>query len=196
MANVDSPFGLKYRYCLHGGDPIIQTFLIPATDNTAVFLNDPVKPAGSASADGKYATVAQGTAAAQILGVVQGFDQVKGLGTSQNLYRTHRPASTAMYVKVITDPLAVYEIQEDSVAGALAADDIGLNASIIVGTGSAVTGLSAVELDTSTKADTATLELKIIGLVNRPDNELGTNAKVLVMINAASFGGGTGMTGI
>jgi len=45
------------------------------------------------------------------------------------------------------------------------------------------TGYSGFQLDTSTKATTNTLQLRILGFVQRANNEIGANAKVLVGIN-------------
>jgi hypothetical protein len=52
--------------------------------------------------------------------------------------------------------------------------DIGLNVDIIVAAGSTYTKRRASWLDTSTKATTATLPLKIRGFAQRPDNAIGT----------------------
>mgnify|MGYP000311167172 CR=1 FL=1 len=59
--------------------------------------------------------------------------------------------------------------------------------------GSTITGLSGAQLDTSTKATTNTLNLRIHGFVQRADNEIGANAKVLVSINLHPFANTTGI---
>ena len=56
-----------------------------------------------------------------------------------------------------------------------------------------MTGLSAAQLDTSTKATTNTLQLRILGFSQRVDNAIGANAKVLVQINLHSFKNLTGI---
>jgi hypothetical protein len=198
MANSNTPFGLKLRSDLMGYLPPLKKVLLPSGDATAVFMNDPVKLAGDASATQPGCpTVAQAAAGDAIYGVVVGIDQYDEVAIgSVNMYRLHRPASTAMYALVCCDPNAIYEVQEDAVGGALATADVGLNAEIVVGSGSTVTGLSAVQLDTSTKATTATLALKILGFVERPDNEVGANAKVLVKINKHQLATGTGSAGV
>ena len=103
--------------------------------------------------------------------------------TSDNLSRTYRPASTAMFVFVADSPNLVFIAQEDSDTSTLDQDDIGLNANIIIGTGSTTTGVSAVEIDSNTAATTATLDLRILGLHRRPDNEIGANAIWEVALN-------------
>jgi hypothetical protein len=198
MANVDAPRGFKCVGALHGRPPQQRTYYIPSGDSTATFIGDAVKSGGTATADGYYATVAQATAAAAIRGVVIGFDQVRGISDANfNLYRKHRPASIGMYCNVIDDPKAIYEIQCDDDSATLAAADIGLNADLIVGTGDSITGMSAMELDTSTKNTTATLQLRILAIVSRQDNTVAVaNQKVLVKINNHELESGTGTAGV
>ncbi len=180
MANANTPRGLwpvRYR----DGRPYngaATRFYVPASDSTALFLGDPVIVAGSADADG-VGTVIRATAAggAYISGVVVGVEAE----TRDSL--PYRAASTARYVYVATDPDLLFEIQEDAVGGALAAADIGLNADLVAAAGSAITNYSGFQLDTSTKATTNTLQLRTHGFVQRANNEIGANAKVLVSIN-------------
>ncbi len=86
---------------------------------------------------------------------------------------------------VLDDPSQMFIIQND---GTSAATNYGLNADVVVGTGNTTTGLSAIELDTSTIATTAALNLKIIGLWDVPNNAVGANAVVVVIINEHSYG--------
>ena len=179
MANADTPFGFKWIGNLNGSQFVGGTVKcnIPATDGTATFVNDAVKIAGSADADGVM-TVNQATAGAAVYGVVTSVH----METQDSL--VYRAASTNRYVYV--KPVMegdLFEVQEDSVGGALAATSVGLNADIIVAAGSTTTGLSAMELDSSTAATTATLDLHIHSVVVRPDNAIGTNAKLIVTFN-------------
>ena len=86
---------------------------------------------------------------------------------------------------VLDDPSQMFIIQND---GTSATTDYGKNADVVVGTGNTTTGLSAIELDTSTIATTAALNLKIIGLWDVPNNAVGANAVVVVIINEHSYG--------
>lgn len=185
MANANVPRGLTPKRH-RNGEPYsgsVTRYYVPASDSTAIFIGDPVTITGSADANG-VAAVTRSTAAggSYITGVVQGIDLV-GSNVGFGFSNRYRPASAEMYLLVADNPDLVFEIQEDSVGGALAAADIGLNADLIIAAGSTYTGESAAMLDTSTKATTATLQLKILGLVQRPDNEVGSLAKVEVMIN-------------
>jgi hypothetical protein len=80
--------------------------------------------------------------------------------------------------------------------GALAAVDVGLNADLASGSGSAYTRRSGFVLDTSTKNTTNTLQMRILGFTQRADNEIGANAKVLVRINLPTETGAAGSTGV
>lgn len=177
MANVDIPNGLRPVKHLDGSpyNGAANRYFIPATDTTTVFVGDAVKSAGSADADG-VPTVAQAIAGDTLRGVVVGVEPETADST------IYRAASTGRYVYVADAPDLVFEVQEDSVGGALSAASVGLNADLIVGAGSTAAGRSAMELDSSTAAAT-TAQLRILGFVQRPDNEIGANAKVLVMIN-------------
>lgn len=191
MANANTPFGLRPVRHRNGAayNGSATRYFVPAADATALFIGDPVILAGSADADG-VATVTRATAAggAFMLGPVVSVEPVTRDSTP------YREASTARYVWVADDPDLQFMVQEDGVGGALAVADVGLNADWIVGTGSAITGLSGAMLDTSTKATTATLQLRIMGFAQTVDNEVGNaNAKVLVSINLHALRNTTGI---
>jgi hypothetical protein len=167
----------------------LEIFYVPASDGTALYQGDAVLKAGSADAAG-IASVARAADTGAITGVVVGFTDPTSMTAG------YRAASTAAYVLVNTDPDTLYEIQEDGVGGAIAATDIGLNANLVTAAGSSYTKRSGTMLDTSTKNTTATLQLRIVGLAQRPDNEMGTNAKVLVKINNSTEVPGTASVGV
>lgn len=183
MANANTPSGLSpIRY--RSGAPYngaATRYYVPSSDGTALYIGDPVVSAMAADADGVQ-TVTKATAGsgAYMLGPVVSVEPITRDST------TYRAASEARYVWVADDPMLVFEVQEDAVGGALAAADVGLNADWVDGSGSTVTGLSGVQLDTSTKNTTNTLQLRILGFSQRTGNEIGANAKVLVSINLHS----------
>lgn len=196
MANANVAFGLKpVRYA--SGAPYngaVNSYFVPATDSTPLFIGDPVIIAGSADPATGASTITRATAAGgnRITGVVQGFvpsPSVVSVG--------YRAASTDCYVLVADDPDLLFEIQEDAVGGALALASIGLNADLIAASGSTTTKRSGFQLDTSTAATTATLQLRIERFVNRADNEAASaNAKVLVRINLPTQTGAAGSLGV
>lgn len=191
MANANAPSGFKpVRYAsggaYAGGG---NTYHVPASDSTALYIGDPVILAGSADANG-VATVTKASVGGRVTGIVV------GVAPAANVTTLYRAASTAAYVIVADDPTLIFEVQEDAVGGALAAADVGLNADMVLGAGVAATGMSGTQLDTSTKATTATLGWRIEGFVQRPDNEIGANAKVLVRNNLPTGTGAVGTTGV
>lgn len=188
MANTDNAKGFRYVNSRGTNTSPVKRYYLPSGDSTATFVGDAVKLAGSADGQG-VPTIAQAAANDKVVGVVVGFDQIRGVSNADfNDRRTHRPASVAMYAFVIDDPEAIFAIQADDDSATLAAADIGLNADFIVGSGSTVTGYSGMELDTDSKATTSTLGLRIEGLVQRPDNEkFVANQEVLVSFNKHAY---------
>lgn len=185
MANVDSPFGLRPAGNMHGAPHSggIRTFSTASGDSVAIFLGDPVKLSGTSSTvNGEvYEDVDQAATGDVMAGVVVGVIPT----TADSLI--YRAASTTRLLLVNTDPDTIYEIQEVSGGTALTAAAIGLNANFVVGSGSTVSGWSGVELNNSGEADTNTLDLKLVGLVRRADNEVGEHAKWLVQINRSQW---------
>lgn len=183
MANSDIVSGFKPVRYLNGApySGAHNLYLIPAGDATATFIGDAVVAGGTAGTAGLRVdgvdvegmpTVAQAAAGnTNIVGVVVGFySRPDALGT------LYRPASTAMIAMVADDPNIIFEVQEDSVGAALAAVDVGENADLVVAAGSTTTGISGMELDSSTHT-AAAATLRILRLVPRPNNNIGDNAK-------------------
>ncbi|MDO9334942.1 MAG: hypothetical protein Q7T61_00945 [Caulobacter sp.] len=194
MANANAAMGLMPVRNANGSPYVAQLtrYYVPASDGTALYIGDPVIIAGSADADGvPSVTRATAGSAGRITGVVLGFDPDPTI-----IAAGYRAASTAAYVLVETGNDLVYEIQEDAVGGALAATSVGLNADLIAGNGSPYIKRSGFMLDSSTAATTATLQVRILGFVQRADNEIGANAKVYVRINLPTETGAAGSTGV
>jgi hypothetical protein len=183
-----------------------NVYVALAADGTALFVGDPVKASGTAHTDGTPA-IAKATQGAAVLGVVVGIlpakmDPIGGKMTAGSIALDtpqYRPASTLQYILVADAPDIVYECEAvtgSNSAYSFAAVDTSLNADLATVAGSTTTGTSAAALDMSTAAATATLQFRILGAVNRVDNEAtGNNTKVWVKINNASLGNGTGATG-
>lgn len=186
MANVDSPYGLR-PVRERDGSPYsgaANTYYVPATDATALFVGDPVILAGSADESGVAPTVTRATAGAtnRITGVVVGFQPNPAF-----VPFGYRPASTEMYVLVADDPDIEYAIQAD--ADGIAAAQIGLNANLTADAGSTATKRSGFYLDGSTPAADATFQLRVLGLEPQINNEVGAYADVLVRINLPTEAG-------
>ena len=190
MANKDTPLGLVPIRHSNGApyNGAFSEYYVPSTYATALGVGDPVIITGTSNttaykgnAPGTLPEINKAGAAGgtYISGVIVGFNLLP-----DDLTKTYNAASTERIVYVADDPDLVFEIQEDSDAGALAATDVGLNADMIfTHSVSTTSGKSGVELDSSTAADTNTLKLKIRRLINRVDNEIGDHAKWEVTIN-------------
>lgn len=209
MANLTKIAGFRAVKHVNGSPYNGQAniYATAAADGTAIFVGDPVKLAADANAQGVQ-IVTKATAGAAVLGVCVGvintkFDQVLGnmSGGSVSLDTPqYRPASTAQYILVCDAPDVIYEVEAATGANAnyaFAVADVGLNADAGVVAGSTTTGASAATLNMAGAAATATLQFKIMGVVLRPDNEVtGNFTKVLVKINNAQLGAGTGTAGV
>lgn len=181
MANVDTPFGLKPVRYMSGApyNGAVNIYSTAAGDGTAIYVGDPVIISGTAQTirGSIYQDVDQAATGDVVVGVVVGVVP----DTRDSL--VYRAASTQRLLYVADDPNLLFEIQEVSGGTPLAANDIGLNANFVVAAGSTTTGLSGVELNNATEATTNTLDVQIVGYVNREGNEIGEHAKWLVRIN-------------
>ena len=188
MANANTPNGLRPVQTTSSGPytGALRQYSVAAGDGTAIFLGDPVKIAGTSQfINGQtYSDVVQAATGDVITGVV-----VSVLADTRDSL-LYRAASTQRILLVNEDPNAIFEIQQVTGGTPLTANDVGLNANFVVGSGSTVTGQSGVTLDNTTEATTNTLDLKIVGIVNRADNDpgsaVGTGAdasRFLVRIN-------------
>jgi hypothetical protein len=148
----------------------IMQFSVPAGDGTAIYVGDPVKLAGTSQfINGQaFSDIAQAATGNVMVGAVIGFLA----DTRDSLI--YRAASTQRIALVDIDPFTLYEIQQVTGGTPLTANDIGLNANFVVAAGSTFTGQSGVTLDNTTEATTNTLDLKIIGMPSRPDNDFGS----------------------
>lgn len=184
MANADTPFGLKPAYHLMGIPlkPSAIEYTIETGYDTSIFTGDLVDLADESAANKIRVSAAADT---KFLGVFAGCRYKNSSG--EIIYSRYWPASTTateIVAWVYDDPYIVYEIQHD---GTGATTDYGAMADVTTGTGDTTTGISVMELDTS---DIGTgINLKILGPVPRPDNAVGLNQKVYVLINEHSLRG-------
>lgn len=184
MANVDAAFGFRAVQNISGSpyNGALVTYEVAATYGTALYIGYPVIVTGGGNADGiPQVGVATTGSSNTVSAVIQGFEP---LPTS--LETKYWAASTATARKVYCVPVTagqVFEIQEDSEGGALDKDSVGLNANWSNAGGSTVTGISTIELDSSTAATTNTLSLRILRLSPRVGNSVGDNAVWLVKFN-------------
>lgn len=182
MANKDAAFGFRAIGSAGGGPYNGSTMrcLVPAAASEGpLFIGDVVTNIGTADVDG-YVHVTEATATEAAYGVVASFeaDEASSL--------PYRAALTKRYVNVIPCVGNFFVVQAD---GVMDAGDVGLNAVFAVGAGSTATGYSTTEMSATDIAASAGKELKIIGFLNSPDNDLTlTNAVAIVQFTEAQLG--------
>jgi hypothetical protein len=181
MANTDSAFG--FRPINRDGSPYNGATLrcvIAAADTTSTFIGDPVILDGSSSEG--YPGVSQCAAGEPVFGVVTAFE-----ANPDGLSDQYRKASTKRFCQVTPADSTYFEVQSDDDTTALTEAMVGMNAGYEVAAGSTAYGVSGFELDATDQATTSTLDLQIVGLVDRPDNLLsgtGSDQKnVIVRFN-------------
>ena len=184
MANIDKAFGLRPQGNLSAtGAQKQYGYLIEDNQSGAIYQGDLVTIVG-----GYVVKFAPGTHSAA-LGVFNGCNYVDpstGKPTWKNFYPGSVNITTGtIQCDVLDDPSQLFLIQADE---DIVQADIGKNADVVGTGGSSTTGVSSMELDSSTIADTAALNLKIVGLWNAPGNELGDFAVVVVKINEHLYG--------
>jgi hypothetical protein len=111
---------------------------------------------------------------------------VVGFLPDQATSPVYNPASTARGVWVADDPNLEFEIQDDG-AATLTYAAVGGNYPIVANTGSAVTGRSAHCMGTTVDTSNVGAQLRLLGLVNAPDNAVGAYARWRVSINNHHF---------
>jgi len=182
MANVDAPQGFIPLRHLTGG--VIRPQEYPIANSYAANLasGDLV----TMTTDG---TIIRGTAGGVALGVFYGvqyednntgdvkFSKVWNSGTTVK-------ANTAVKALVYDDPNITYKVQCN---GTFANANVGELANVTIGTFNSTFGYSQDELDISTLATTAKV-LRILRLIDEPNNAVGADADVEVVINLHLYG--------
>ena len=184
MANIDKAFGLRPIGNLSAtGAQKQYGYEIADNQSGAIYQGDLVTVF-----DGYLVKFAPATHTAAV-GVFNGChytDPTTGKPTWKNYYPGGvNITSGVIQADVLDDPNQLFMVQA---SGAVTKADIGKNADVVGTTGSDVNGISAMELDSATIANTAALNLKIVGLSASPDNAFGTNAVVVVKINEHMYG--------
>lgn len=172
MANADLPKGFRpYGQLLHVG-----IYVAAGT----VYPGDMVKQEAGASNTTQLRTrvvvVANGDAA---------------IGVALNY------AAAGSIVRVADDPMQLFAAQGDGSDYDENAD-LGTNAGVVATAGDSTYKVSRQEVDTSDINTTATLTLKILGVVPRADgkNALGANVDLICKINNHQLGSHTGTAGV
>lgn len=166
-----------------------------------ILAGDVVKLGGSADANGiPTADLAGATdvPVGVVLGIMQSkFDPVGKMTTGAVALDLPAAAQIAAsgsgYILVADSPDIVLEGETSN--GTPAAVDIGLNVKHANAARTSSTVTSPATIDIGTIATTSTLNFRLLGFVQRPGNEIGASAKMLVGFNVHQFGS-VGTTGV
>lgn len=179
MANADRPSGFRVAGHRNGGTARHSTpFTIAYNYGTAIYSGDAVILSSG--------TITVATAASTtITGIFDGCSYRDNTGAM--IFSRYWPgvalADSAAVVTayVYVDKGILFEVQCETGVAYVDATHIGTSCDLIAThSGSAITGQSGQEITPGTTGDA---QFMIWGLVDRPDNAVGVNAKVLVSIN-------------
>lgn len=173
MANVNNPHGLKPLMRNRWGGPVVTEQYAKPSANSTIFMFDVViavtgstaVPANEGGMNCNNVAPLATAGTGQIVGVALDYGATGAI-------TAHR---------ILHNPDAVFECQDDGVGGGIVAANIGKNANISVAqAGSATTKISGMQLGQASIAVTAALDLQIAQLLNTPSNAFGANAIVEV----------------
>jgi len=165
MANRDNPHGFgPLNRCLAGG-PGAATFECHKLAATAaIFIGDAVVRVAAPTR--KTPAIGPATAAGPVFGV----NLIYGAGTT----------ATDKHLVIPSGNLQMFEVQDNDDVTGVVVGGITKNANFVTGAGSVATQLSGTELDIATLAATATLGMRLHGLLNEPNNDFGPHARVII----------------
>jgi len=187
MPNTSRPCGLSPVQYLNGApwNGQARMYCVPSTDANALAIGDPMVLAGSADANGvPTVTLATAGTGNSILGPIVGIGEYEGtVANISNPNSIIAPATKtrAYYVMIADDPNIIHQVEEIGTGTALAATDVGNNANLASGTNNGY--VSGWVVNNAGVTTTATLQVKLMGLVRKQDNAFGQYAKWLVLIN-------------
>lgn len=205
MANTNRPNGFSPVKSLTGQWDGQGNLYAIATDASNTYaIGDVVMSAASATSKGVPYVQKWGgatTTSALPLGIIVGFATppvgTSLQGTSLTLEKQYLGLSAGtQYVYVCDDPLVIFEAQFDSTA--VAVTDLHKNAAVTITADQSATLSTAApysSLVLTSPAVTATLPVRLLGAVQREDNEVGAYVRVLCKWNYHEYGVTAGASG-
>jgi len=198
MPNAVGPQGFRPSRYLNGAawNGGGNLYYIPQTDTNQYNVGDAVKSVATGDPNGlPGVTKAAGTDTVRgvIIGCLRQTPNNPSLvGINLDLTVQNIPATKlqAYWVIVVDDPNVLFELQDDGL-NALTATAVNKNASFTVANPTAPQQNSATVLNTGSVATTQALNLKLLGLVQKPNNAFGVNANWVVKFNQHELMGNT-----
>jgi hypothetical protein len=188
MANTNRPTGLSPVAHLNGSNWNGQAnkYVILSTDTGQYGIGSAVKSFAGGDTDGVPAVTiaAAGNTCRGVIVSIIPQDQSSPPGPI--------PATKTRdyYVMVSDSPDTVYEIQANN-STAFPTSDLNSNANLVIGVPGSFGPFCTTQLDASTTDTTSTLQMKILGKVQRTDVDLTANTKLLVIFNEHELRGNT-----
>jgi len=173
VANVNHPFGLKpLMRNRNGGCPGLEPYAKDSGYAAAIYRFDPVT---------ELAGVLNGPAS----GITPGTTYYRGVSMDFSLASTGQGGTSGNPGMLIMDAMdACFESQEDnSGASNVAAAKMGYNANLTTTAGDSTLKTSKVQISGTSIAVTATLDVRILGLVNDPTNAYGAYGRLELVFN-------------
>jgi hypothetical protein len=214
MANINGAFGLRplKKMGQNTNSTGVTEYRIASDNTNAIYQGSPVIPLAAGVID-IVGAAAGGTVG--LLGVFWGCEYVSSV-TGQKVFSNYWPGSGAdsnhpVKAFVYDDPAQLFLIATSNVVAAADTEAevraaVFANANFATATsGSTTTGLSSATLDLNTIATTNTLNLRIMGVLDDPENSDFTVAGVGIIVrlnnhfnspNGAIAGGTVSTTGV
>jgi len=189
---VDAPYGLQPINSVDGKPYAGATRLIPiaSTYNTAIFNGDIVRVAAGGTIQKSTVTVDSTTAAANnTYGVFMGVQYVNAQGqTVQAQYYPGNAAATSAFAYVVDDPMAAFKVavtfSGNATVTTVNQSIVGTNMSVRQGTGSTITGDSAVSVyATNAEGNAAALPVRVVEVVPATATSATAFTEVVVKLN-------------
>lgn len=179
-----SGFTLKQTQSDSGTEGKVYEYNVDSGHATLLAPGDVVRITGGASTEGKP-QVDAATAGQSITGIISA---IKPNFVGEALTETGLVASTEGDVSVHVDPNSLFEVDVSN--GPLVAADVGLNADCLPTAATKAGGItvSNMTLNATGKATTATLQFRIVALLEDEDGTLGNRA--IVRINNSTIRAG------
>jgi hypothetical protein len=189
---VEAPYGLQPINSVDGKPYAGATRLIPiaSTYNTAIFNGDIVRVAAGGTIQKSTVTVDSTTAAANnTYGVFMGVQYVNAQGqTVQGQYYPGNAAATSAFAYVVDDPMAAFKVavtfSGNATVTTVNQSIVGTNMSVRQGTGSTITGDSAVSVyATNAEGNAAALPVRVVEVVPETATSSTAFTEVVVKLN-------------
>lgn len=201
MANLVAPRGFVPSRYLDGSawNGAVNMYWVPSTDNNQYNPGDAVKSAAGGDANG-IPQIVKAAGTDTVRGVIIGIlvanpnnPSLVGINLDLTVQNTPSTGKTHDYYMLICDdPTVIYAIQDDGLnAGTTVATACNKNASFTVTNPTSPRQNSAEVILSSSIATTQALNLRIMGLLQVPNNAYGANATWLVRWNQHELMGNT-----